>query len=63
MDYCATCSARNVKPKIHKNVTLQSFARDENTFRVFENRVLRRMNCTICTPYKILLSQSKRMIK
>jgi hypothetical protein len=50
MDYCANCSARNVMPKIHKNVTLQSFVRDENTFRVFGNRVLKRISCTICTP-------------
>jgi hypothetical protein len=56
MDYCTKCSARSVKSKIHKNVNLQSFVRDENTFRVFGNRVLRRMSCIFCTPYKILLS-------
>jgi hypothetical protein len=56
MDYCTKCTARNVKPKIHKNVILESFVRDENTFRVFGNRVLRRMSCIFCTPYRILLS-------
>lgn len=56
MDYFTKCTIRNVKPKIHKNVTLQSFVREENTFRVFGNRVPRRMSCIFCTPYKILLS-------
>jgi len=56
MDYCTNCSARNVKPKIYKNAILQSFVRDENTFRVFGNRVLRTMSCILCTAYKILLS-------
>ena len=37
MDYCTNCPARNVKPKIYKNVILQSFVRDENAFRVFGN--------------------------
>jgi hypothetical protein len=41
MHYSTNYSARNVKPKIHRNVTLQSYVRDENTFRVFGNRVLR----------------------
>jgi hypothetical protein len=59
MDYFTKCTTRNVKPKIHKNVILPSFVREENTFRVFGNRVPRRMSCVFCTPYKILLSLSK----
>jgi hypothetical protein len=39
MDYCTNCSAIYAKPKIHKNVILQTFVRGENTFTVFGNKV------------------------
>jgi hypothetical protein len=60
MDYCTNCSARNVKPKIHKNVILQSFVRDENTFRLFGNRVLRRMSCIILYTLQNLIKLIKK---
>jgi len=60
MNYCTKCSARNVKPKIHKNVTLQSFVRDENTFRVFGNRVLRKNELHILYSLQNLIKLIKK---